>query len=155
MTWRIRLEPVITPLFHTWWRMSRSMTLGVRGLAQDGEGRVLLVKHTYRDGWYLPGGGVERGETAIQSIQREMAEEGGVEATSTPVLIGFYSNHSVFPNDHVALYRFDKWRPFPPSPGEIAERGFFALDALPEGVTPGTRRRLAEVFEGAPVSAVW
>ncbi len=38
---------------------------------------------------------------------------------------------------------------------EIAERSFFALDALPEGATKGTRRRLLEIFEGAPQSAVW
>jgi ADP-ribose pyrophosphatase YjhB (NUDIX family) len=38
------------------------MTLGVRGVATDGEGRVLLVKHTYViAGWWLPGGGVEQG----------------------------------------------------------------------------------------------
>jgi len=39
------------------------MTLGVRGVAIDSAGRVLLVKHTYLHGWWLPGGGVERGQT--------------------------------------------------------------------------------------------
>jgi hypothetical protein len=31
------------------------MTLGVRGVAIDSAGRVLLVKHTYLHGWWLPG----------------------------------------------------------------------------------------------------
>ena len=38
---------------------------------------------------------------------------------------------------------------------EIAETGFFALDALPHDTTEGTRLRLAEIFDGKPVSATW
>jgi hypothetical protein len=38
---------------------------------------------------------------------------------------------------------------------EIAETGFFAVNDLPESTTPGTRRRLAETFEGATVSEYW
>lgn len=154
--WRIRFEPVLTPLFRTWWRLKRGMTLGVRGIATDDAGRVLLIRHTYSRGWYFPGGGVESGQSALEAAVREMAEEGAVEATVGPVLVGFYSNHAVHANDHVALYRFDAWRPCAPlDNGEIAERGFFELDALPADTSPGTRRRLAEVFEGAPVSGVW
>lgn len=155
MGWRLRLEPVITPVFRMWWRMRRPMTLGVRVLACDKEGRVLLVRHTYADGWHLPGGGVDHGETALQAALRELAEEGGVQAEDAHP-IGFYSNHTRFKNDHIVLYRAGVWRPCATREnGEIAERGFFALDALPAGVTPGTRRRLAEVFEDAPSSAVW
>lgn len=154
--WRIFLEPVLTPIFRTWWRLNRSMTLGVRVLVVDAERRVLLVRHSYTPGWHFPGGGVEKGESAVESATRELAEEGGVAPESAPVLIGFYANHHNFPNDHVALYRVERWRDVPPAnTGEIAEHGFFALDALPEGVTKATRRRLAEVFEGAPLSATW
>jgi ADP-ribose pyrophosphatase YjhB (NUDIX family) len=154
--WRVSLEPVITPVFRFWWRLARPMTLGVRGLARDGEGRVLLIRHTYHKGWHLPGGGVEHGESAAHAATREMAEEGGVEATLPPVLIGFYSNHANHANDHVAFYRFDAWRPCTPlQNGEIAERRFFALGELPAGITPGTRRRIAEAMEGASASATW
>jgi ADP-ribose pyrophosphatase YjhB (NUDIX family) len=153
--WRTRLEPVITPVFRTWWRLRRPMTLGVRGLVCDENGRVLLVRHTYAAGWHLPGGGVEHGETALQAALRELAEEGGVEARSAR-LVGFYCNHALFKHDHIALYRAEEWKPCPPREnGEIAERGFFPMDALPAGVTSPTRRRLAEVFEGAPPSDVW
>lgn len=154
--WRIKLEPVITPVFRTWWRLRRGMTLGVRGVARDEAGRILLVRHTYAHGWHLPGGGVESGETAIESVVREMAEEGGVEPLTPPRLVGFYANHANFPNDHIALYVFESWRTCPPKiDTEIAERGFFALDALPAGVTKGTRRRLDELYSGAPQSAHW
>ena len=106
--WRLRFEPAISPLFRAWWRLRRPMTLGVRGVACDEAGRVLMVRHTYALGWHLPGGGVERGETAVAAIVREMAEEGGVEAIGAPLLVGFYANHANFPNDHIALYRIEK-----------------------------------------------
>ena len=132
------------------------MTLGVRALICDGAGRVLLVRHTYSKGWHLPGGGVERGESAVEAIPREAAEEAGAEATAPPTLIGLYANHANFPGDHIALYRFDAWRPCASKHGsEIAEHAFFARDALPEGTTGGTRRRLAEAFEGVAISAEW
>lgn len=154
--WKLRLEPLLTPVFRTWWRMRRGMTLGVRALATDESGRVLLVRHTYSKGWHLPGGGVEKGEIAVEALLRELAEEGGVEATGAPELFGLYANHANFPNDHILVYRILAWRPCPPSAdGEIAERGFFARDALPEGVTGGTLRRLAEALDGAPKSASW
>lgn len=155
MNWRLRLAPVITPFFRAWWRFRRPMTLGVRALVCDEQQRVLLIRHTYTDGWHLPGGGVDHGESARAAALRELAEEAGVEAQDLH-LVGFYSNHVRFKHDHVALYRAGAWRSCPPHDnGEIAERGFFALDALPEGVTGGTRRRLAEVFEGAPMSDQW
>lgn len=154
--WRRRLEPVITPAFRTWWRLRRPMTLGVRALATDEAGRVLLVRHTYSQGWHLPGGGVEKLEIAAEAAARELAEEGGVEPIETPTLFGFYANHANFPNDHIVFYRISAWRPVPPRVGnEIAARGFFARDALPDGVTKGTLRRLAEVFDGATLNPNW
>jgi ADP-ribose pyrophosphatase YjhB (NUDIX family) len=154
--WRIKFGPVLTPILRTWWRFRRPATLGVRVLCSDTEGHILLVRHGYAKGWHLPGGGVEAGETAIEAGIRELAEEGGAEAIGAPKLLGFYANHANFPNDHIALYEIEAWRPCAPRGGnEIAERGWFARTALPEGVTPGTLRRLAEIFDGAPPSATW
>jgi ADP-ribose pyrophosphatase YjhB (NUDIX family) len=150
-----RLSRALTPLFRAWWRVSRGMTLGARGLAFDAEGRVLLVRHGYQKGWHLPGGGVEHGETAYDALRREMAEEGGIEVGAA-ALHGFFSNHAIFRNDHVAVYRVTDWRPCPPrNDAEIAERGFFPPDALPEGATPGTRRRIAEALEGLTPTPNW
>ena len=154
--WRQRLESVLTPAFHAWWRLRRSITLGVRGVACDAQRRVLLVRHTYAPGWHFPGGGVERNETALAGLKREMAEEAGIAFAGAPALHGIFSNHANFKNDHILVYRVDPWTPCEPlENGEIAERGFFALDALPPGVTKGTRRRLAEIFEGAEISERW
>src|SRR6185437_4117200 len=66
--------------------------LGVRGLVVDrrdgGTDHVLLVRHTYVDGWYLPGGGIEAGESAQTALARELIEETGVEILGLPLLHG-------------------------------------------------------------------
>lgn len=44
----------------------------------------------------------------------------------------------------------------PPRAGiEIAEAGWFPLDAPPEGTSPRTRARLAAFRENAPMRGVW
>jgi len=135
----------------------RPMTLGVRGLVIDADNRVLLVRHTYVPGFYLPGGGVESGETMLDALARELAEEGEIHDISTPVLHGLFLNRRASPRDHVALYVVRDFHcKGPRAPDrEIAEAGFFALDALPDDTTIATRARIAEVFDGAPISAYW
>ena len=142
-------------LFHAWFRLTRPMTLGVRALVFDADGRVLLVKHSYVPGWYLPGGGVERGEPAVRSLGRELREEGGVDPLSVRV-VGVYSNHRSFRNDHVILYHVDAWREVNAQDGtEILERGFFFPDDLPEGTTKATRARLSDFNADAPPPLYW
>lgn len=140
-----------------WTRAAKGMTLGVRALALDDEGRVLLVRHAYTSGWHFPGGGVEIGETAEAAAVRELFEETGVAAEARPALAGLYFNVAFGGRDHVALYRFERFSrgPQPRPNSEIAEIGWFAPDTLPDGATPATRRRLAEVFEGVEGDGRW
>jgi ADP-ribose pyrophosphatase YjhB (NUDIX family) len=154
---RRRAEPAIRRLLHLYWRMSRGLTLGVRGLVIDTDGRVFLVKHTYVAGWHLPGGGVEPGETLLEALARELKEEGNVEFLEPPVLHGVFYNARVSRRDHVALFVVAHFRqPAPPLPDrEIMAHGFFALDCLPGDTTAATRARIAEVMMGAPVSPRW
>ncbi len=49
-------------------------------LALDAAGRLLLVRHPQR-GWELPGGKLERGESAVQAAVRELEEESGCRAS--------------------------------------------------------------------------
>ena len=135
----------------------RGMTLGVRGACFDEDGRIFLVRHSYMPGWYLPGGGVERGETVGEALLRELREEGGIEIDGAPALFGIYINPKRR-RDHVLVFVSRSIRrPSPPAyPNrEIAEAGFFDLGALPEATTPATRRRLAEIAEGAPATPHW
>lgn len=151
------LEIVVRKLLQRWWRLSRGLTLGARGAVIDGEGRLLLIRHTYVGGWTFPGGGVEWGETILCALTRELSEEVGVKATAPPELFGVYSNHAVFPGDHVALFVVRHWQQtLPPLPNrEIAEAAFFAADALPAETTPGARRRIAEIIGGAARAPHW
>lgn len=155
-TWRTRIEPLTRPLFFAWSRLSRGMTLGVRGVVVDAEGRVLLVKHTYLHGWWLPGGGVDRGETTQAAVIRELREEAGVIATAAPRLLSVHSNEAFFRGDHVVVFRLDAFDLTErTSHGEIAEIGWFHPHALPEDATRATRDRLAEVFGGAAPDPNW
>jgi len=145
-------------LFHTYFVLRRPMTLGVRGLVHDrAANSVFLIRHTYVPGWQLPGGGVETGETMEESLAREMAEEGNIVLTAPPMLRSMHFNRMASRRDHVGLYLIEGFRQTAPklADGEIAEAGFFALNALPDGVTPATLRRIAEVFGNAPPSPYW
>ena len=101
---RRALEPALRRVLHFYWRFARAMTLGVRTLVIDGEGRIFLVKHSYVSGWHLPGGGVEAGETLIEAAARELLEEGNIEVTAPPQLHGIFFNDRASRRDHVAVF---------------------------------------------------
>jgi len=46
-------------------------------LFRDAEGRVLLVRPTYKPGWEIPGGSVEPDESPLAAARREIMEELG------------------------------------------------------------------------------
>jgi ADP-ribose pyrophosphatase YjhB (NUDIX family) len=154
---RRKFEPALRHVFHVYWRLARGLTLGVRALVIDGEGRVFLVKHSYVTGWHLPGGGVEVGETVSEALNRELAEEGNIELTGPPLLHAVYFNGRVSRRDHVALYIVRDFRQIAePKPNrEIIATDFFAPEALPAEATRGTRARIAEVLGDAEVSERW
>jgi ADP-ribose pyrophosphatase YjhB (NUDIX family) len=151
------LEPVIRRGMHFYWRFSRAATLGARAMVIDGAGRILLIKHTYVDGWHLPGGGVETGETLLEALTRELAEEGNIQLGAAPQLYSVYFNRRTSRRDHVALFIVRDFRQDGnPKPNhEIAEHAFFPIDALPGDASRATRARVAEVFGGAAISELW
>ena len=147
---------VFIRFLHFVFLFTRGATLGVRAACFDEKGRIFLVRHTYLPGWDLPGGGVERGETLLVALHKEIREEGNLEAASRPELFHVYLNLEGSNRDHVALYRLDVSHPKPKKPDhEIAESGFFDLSELPEGVTAATRRRLAELAGEAAIADHW
>ncbi len=149
----------LRPLYRLYVRIFRPLTLGVRAIVLDDEGRVLLVRHSYVDGWYLPGGGVERGETAFSAVTRELDEEAGIllKEGETIEQVGFLANFREFKSDHVVLYlvRPAQYELAARTSFEIAEYGFYAIEALPDETTRGTRARLAEFRNGEPTPIMW
>jgi 8-oxo-dGTP pyrophosphatase MutT (NUDIX family) len=135
----------------------RRMVIGAR-LVLVGEGRFLLIRHTYMPGWHFPGGGVEPGETAAEAARREGLEETGYSAEGALRLHGLFLNANPATNrDHVAVYvasGFRQVRAFRRD-AEIAEIGWFAADDLPKEVDPGTARRIAEIVAGTLPGERW
>lgn len=144
-------------LLHLYFRLVRGMTLGVRAAVLNDRGEVFLVRHGYIPGWYLPGGGVEVGETMWDALERELAEEGNITIKGAPTLHGIFFNGRISRRDHVAVFVIRSFvvEGVRKPDREIAETGFFPLDRLPEGTTPATRRRLEEIETGAPAAADW
>jgi len=137
--------------------LRKRTTVGVRAVLVDGR-KVLLVKHTYTPGWQFPGGGVEPGETAETAARREALEETGYAVEGRPVLLGFYLNRIAGgARDHVAVYIWQEFRSrFEFAPNlEIAECGWFDVDALPPDVGKGTARRIREIFDKTNPAAEW
>lgn len=152
------LSRLITATLRPIWRMRRGMTLGAQGAIIDADNRILLIRHSYRPGWFFPGGGVEWGETLEAALARELAEEVGVQLTQPATLHGLFANFSNFPGDHIAVYVVRHWSRTPENyvqRAEIAEAGMFAADAVPAQTDEGTRRRIAEIFSGAPIDGRW
>src|SRR5215207_3420049 len=107
--WRVMLDSLrrrfsFNRMMHFYWRFSRGLTLGVRALVLDADGRVFLIKHTYTSGWQLPGGGVEAGETLLEALTRELREEGNIELTGAPKLHGVFFHPRYSVRDHVTVY---------------------------------------------------
>jgi len=142
---------------HRYWRVTRGLTLGVRAVILDPNGRIFLIRHTYVPGWHLPGGGVEAGETALEALRREVREEARIEIQGTPGPSGVFFNAKVSRRDHVLVYVIRDFTVIEPKTPdrEIAEAGFFPVDGLPEDTTEATRRRLAEILSGEPPAQTW
>ncbi len=154
---RSRLTRIATRVLHGYFALSRGMTMGVRAACFDEAGRLFLVRHSYVPGWHLPGGGIERGETALEALAKEMREEGNLVPGAPPRLVHVYFNRQTSRRDHVLLYRCEGVTQSAPrlKDREIVEASFFALDALPADTTAATRRRLEELAGRVPFADVW
>jgi 8-oxo-dGTP pyrophosphatase MutT (NUDIX family) len=137
-------------------RILRPITLGVRIMLID-RGRIVLVRHTYQEGWQFPGGGMKRGETTAEAARREAMEETGARLLRDPVLFGIYTHLAEGKSDHIALFLSEDFvLEQPTDRWEIAACELFDLRALPDGLSSGYRRRIGEYFAGdSPYVGRW
>lgn len=156
MAWRHRLAGKAARIV---WRITRPRTIGVRAILLDQDGRIALVRHTYLDQWYLPGGGVKKGESIHAALFREMAEEVGVTDARIERVLGVYHSRREGKDDHIVIFVVqggpDASELRRADLAEIEDAGWFAPDALPASLSPATARRIAEYQQGVTGHGTW
>lgn len=77
--WQIRVVHLVAP----------THSVGALAVVRDEAGAVLLVRHTYKPGWGVPGGLVKAGEHPSVAVVREAREEVGVaiEVVGEPAVV--------------------------------------------------------------------
>jgi 8-oxo-dGTP pyrophosphatase MutT (NUDIX family) len=138
------------------WRLLHPVTLGVRIMLVDA-GTVVLIRHSYQEAWYFPGGGVKKGETLCAAALREAREEVGAVVEDEPRLIGIYANFTEGKNDHIALFASERFRlETPTDRWEIDEIRRVSLEKLAVSGSATLRARVVEYRSGASgIAGVW
>jgi ADP-ribose pyrophosphatase YjhB (NUDIX family) len=155
MSWHHRLIHRAARLY---WRVRKPRTLGVRALVLDEKDRVALVRHTYTDQWYLPGGGVKKGESFEAALHRELKEEVALSDARIERVLGVYHSRHEAKDDHIVIFAVrvaDSAALRPVDAMEIEDVRWFAMDGMPETASPATKRRLAEYQAGIVGLGAW
>lgn len=157
MAWHHR---IIGQVARVTWRIIKPRTIGVRAVLLDQDDQIALVRHTYTDQWYLPGGGVKKGESTKAAIVRELGEEVAIEDPKIERVLGVYHSKRESKDDHIVVFvartgtTSDK-RLRRADLMEIEEADWFELDRLPASTSPATARRIAEYRAGASGVGDW
>lgn len=95
-------------------------------------------------------------ESAKAAVIRELQEEVGlVVAEQDVILLGIYHHKYLGVNDYPVIYTVKNFTSHVTHSGEIEQIGWFSFDALPEMLSPGSKRRLGEYFDNNPISEKW
>lgn len=109
--------------------------------------KVLLIKHSYIPQWHMVGGGIDKGETPVQAVKRELLEEIGLECLEEPKLYGIYYNGYKNSNDYKVIYvikKFKRSKQKASHSSEILESRMFDMRKLPTDISQATLRRIEE-----------
>ncbi|HSW78043.1 MAG TPA: NUDIX hydrolase [Candidatus Chromulinivoraceae bacterium] len=74
--------------------------VGVKALVHDGQGNLLLLHITRKNGekyWDLPGGRIDNGETAEAALDRELLEETGLTGLVVQKHLGIFMTDITIP----------------------------------------------------------
>ncbi|HLM95163.1 MAG TPA: NUDIX domain-containing protein [Acidimicrobiales bacterium] len=119
---------------------SKRQRIAAYGVARDAEGRLLLARAspalTLRGRWFLPGGGVQHGESPPDSLRREMEEESGLTVSLGP-LLDVLSDVRTIPDGTILhtvrlIYRVAAWEGTlrPEEGGTTDAVGWFTLEEI-------------------------
>src|SRR5579864_459646 len=111
------------------WCLNVHFIVGTVAIIEDGDGRVLLARHTYRRSapWAPPCGWVRRSEDPSDTIVREIAEETGLTVEVLAPLIVQRESPRHFTIVYAARVTGGTFRPS----DEVSEVLFAVLDAWP------------------------
>lgn len=142
------------------WKVTKPRTIGVRAVLLDQDDRIALVRHTYTDAWYLPGGGVKKGESIEAALLRELEEEVAVVGPKIERVLGVYHSQREAKDDHIIIYAArtvsDASSDLPKADlMEIEEARWFPLDQVPSSTSAATVRRISEYRSGVTGSGAW
>ncbi|MDH6117501.1 ADP-ribose pyrophosphatase YjhB (NUDIX family) [Kitasatospora sp. GAS204A] len=130
-------------------------------LLRDTNGRVLLVKPTYKPGWDLPGGMAEANEPPEETAVRELREELGLEVVPRGVLVvDWVAPHGPW-DDQIAfifdggILHVDQAEQLRPHDDELSEARFVPVDTAATLLRERLRNRLGaavrSLADGRPV----
>jgi ADP-ribose pyrophosphatase YjhB (NUDIX family) len=125
-----------------WWALATPETRGARAVCITPDGRIVLVRHSYLQGWFLPGGTLNAGESADSGLLRELSEEIGL-VSHGGVKFLFEIKHR--PNrkiDTQQVFAVHNTEIIPMLSWEIEAIGVCSPDALPTGTHPSTCYRV-------------
>ena len=117
--------------------------IGVFALIFDDQGRILLGRRRDIDWWNLPGGGMEKGETVDETLQREVLEETTLEV-EVERLVGVYSKPQK--QEVVLTFRCRIIGGTLQPTEELRESRYFPPNALPVNTLPKHRQRVEDAM---------
>lgn len=117
------------------WILSPKFNVGVTGIVENSDGKVLVLKHILRRKyhWGFPSGWMAHGETPEAALSRELNEEVGI-AINSWVLVKVCTDHR-FRID-IVMRGQTTVSDVQPRSLEITEAEFFSRESLPKGMLP-------------------
>jgi 8-oxo-dGTP pyrophosphatase MutT (NUDIX family) len=132
-------------LLRATWFIRRPNTLGAQAVALTPEGKIILVRLRYAQGWRLPGGGRAADEPALDAALRELREEIGMTGHGKAKAALEFEESVHFKRDIASLVVVRDVRYRPRWTWEVERIREADLDSLPADMSPSTRQRIKEV----------